>query len=417
MKKFICIVIILAEIFSACSEDISMKPAMSLFSDRPEVLDETAIFRLAAANIAEGTELRIPVTFGGTAERGIDYEASGDEFIFGGEAPVDAIVVTTLKFGTGKTVSMSVALPEDVAGGKYLKSEFTLQEIPAFITFSQSHKLLTDSTVVMFGLKDKNGGDKALGIEAEISVSVDRTKSTAVEGEDFEFADSSHFTIAPGKTVGELKIKKLKIRPEAGRDKIVFSMSHHDKFGEGAVRELEVSLLDTLWSHLDGKWKIDTLVTDTTYMKNFWGDKCTGYDMFPKFKSGDALTFDLKNSVFSPSFVSDFKLYFTGNSGFRKGLEMTLDLGNGESAGLQTFVLDNTNRDFSKDSVSEDKESLIGARIIEGLEGNAPDTLDFYVIDYVSKSFMPELEAENKYAPEKPVAASPGQYINITFVK
>ncbi len=416
MKKFICI-IILAAAFSACSEDISLNPAMSLFSDSPEVLDETAIFRMVAANMAEGTELRIPVTFGGTAERGVDYETSGDEFIFGGESPVDAIVVTTLKFGTGKTVSMSVELPEGVAGGKHLKSEFTLQEIPAFITFSQSHKLLADSTLVVFGLKDKDGGDKTLGIEAEISVSVDKTKSTAVEGEDFEFADSSHFTIAPGKQQGELKIKNLKIKPEAGKDKIVFTLTHHEKFGEGAVRELEVSLLDTLWSHLDGKWKIETILTDTDYMMAFWGENCTGYDMFPTLNEGDAVTFDLENSLFTPSFVSDFKLYFTGKSGFRKGPELTLDLGEGESADLQTFILDNTNRYFSSDYVSEDKESLVGARIIEGVEDEEPERLDFYIIDYMSKSFMPELEAGNKYAPEKPVAATPGQYINITFVK
>ena len=30
---------------------------------------------------------------------------------------------------------------------------------------------------------------------------------------------------------------------------------------------------------------------------------------------------------------------------------------------------------------------------------------------------MPELEAEGKYAPEKPVAASPGLYLNVKFTK
>jgi hypothetical protein len=45
------------------------------------------------------------------------------------------------------------------------------------------------------------------------------------------------------------------------------------------------------------------------------------------------------------------------------------------------------------------------------------DSLDFYVIDYVSKSFMPELETEGKYAPEKPVAASRGLFLNHTFTR
>ncbi len=415
MKKFIYM-LILAAAFAACGEKTDMDPALSLFNDKPEVLDETAIFRLAVINLPEGAERRFPVTFGGTAERGVDYEASSDEFVFGGKNPIEAIVVTTLKFGTGRTVSMSVGLPEDMAGGKYLTSEYTLQDQPAFLSFERDYSILTDSAYVKFVLTDKDGKSKVLGIDTDISISVDREKSTAVEGEDFEFSDSSHFTIAPGKNSGELKIKKLKIRPTAGREKIVLSLNHEEKFGAGAVTGLEISLLDTLWRTLEGRWSIDTLVTDTTYMMDFWGEQCTGYDLFPKFKSNDAVSFEMGKCVFKPSFFSDFDMYFIGDSGFRAGSMMNLDLGEGRSAELQTFVLDNTNRFFSKDSVSEDRESLVGARIKEGSETD-PDTLDFYVIDYISKSFMPELEAMGKYAPEKPVAASPGLFLNITFVK
>ncbi len=393
-----------------------MEPAASLYSDKPEVLDETAIFKLAVINLPEGETRRFPVTFGGTAERGIDYEVSSDEFIFGGENPVDSIVVTTLKFDTEKTVIMNVEVPEGMAAGHHLSAEYTLQATPAFIGFSKDYRILTDSTYVKFSLADAEGKAKVIGIDAKVSLSVDVTKSTAVEGEDFEFADSSHFTIKPGEGEGQLKIRKLKAKPEAGRDKIVLMMSHADKFGEGSLRELEIDLLDTLWSRLDGRWKIDTLVTDTTYMMNHWGEQCTGYEFFPKFRGSDAISFDMGNNVFGASFASDFKLYFTGDSGFRKGAEMTLDLGEGRSTELQTFVLDNTNRYFSQNEISEDKESLVGARIIEGLE-EAPDTLDFYVIDYVSKSFMPELETMGKYATEKPAAASPGLFLNITFIK
>ncbi len=415
MKKFIYM-IILAAVATACSEGIALNPAMSLYSNKPEVLDETAIFRLAVINMPDSTERRFPVTFGGTAERGVDYEVSSDAFVFGGKNPVDSIVVTTLKFDTGKTVSLSIEVPEGIESGHHLSSGFTLQETPAFITFSQNYRIMTDSTYVKFGLADKEGNTKVLRMDTEISVSVDTEKSTAVEGVDFEFADSSHFTIKAGSEEGELKIKKLKAKPESGKDKIVLSLSHADKYGEGAVRELEISLLDTLWSRLDGKWKIDTLVTDTTYMMNFWGDKCTGYELFPEYEERDVVTFYMDKCIFTPSFSSDFKLYFIGNSDLRVGSAMNLDLGEGRSAELQTFVLDNTNRDFSKESVSEDKESLIGARIIEGLE-EAPDTLDFYVIDYVSKSFMPQLDTLGLYAAEKPVAAAPGLFLNITFVK
>ncbi len=415
MKRFLYIIIFAAAL-TACNEDLGLTPAMSFYNQKPEILDETAIFRLAVINLPDDSERRFPVTFGGTAEFGVDYEVSGNEFVFGGKNPVDSIIVTTLKFSTGKTVSLSVELPEGMESGKYLSSGFTLHDNPAYISFDRDYRIMTDSTFIRFALADSKGSAKTIGMNADISFSVDTGKSTAVEGEDFEFADSSYFTIKAGENEGQLKIKKLKVRPDAGKDKIVLMMSHADKFGEGSFREMEISLLDTLWGRLDGRWNIDTLVTDTTYMKNFWGEQCTGYDLFPKFKSNDAVAFDMETSQFKPSFFSDFDMYFTGNSNMKAGGMMNLDLGGGESAELQTFILDNTNRYFSKELESEDKESIIGTRIIEGTEEN-PDTLDFYVIDYISKSFMPELETMEKYAPEKPVAASPGQYINITFVK
>ncbi len=126
MKKLIY-TIILAAAFSACSKDITLTPAISLFGEAPELTETTAIFRLAVANMPDSTERRFPVTFGGTAERGIDYEASSDAFIFGGESPVDSIVISTLVFGTGRTVSLSLNVPEKMEGGKYLTSEYTLQ--------------------------------------------------------------------------------------------------------------------------------------------------------------------------------------------------------------------------------------------------------------------------------------------------
>ncbi len=415
MKKFLY-TIILAAAFSACSDDMALPPALSLHSEKPEILEETAIFRMAFANMADSTERRIPVLFGGTAERGTDYEVSSDAFIFGGESPLDSIIITTLKFGTDKTLEMTVQLPEGMEGGKYLTAGYTLQDYPAYVSFAQDYKILPDSTYVKFSLTDREGKSKSRNGDTDIFIHINQEKSTAVEGVDFTFPDSMYFTIPAGAKEGQLKLKHLKPAAETGRDKIVLSISHEDRFGKGPVQEMEISLMDTLWRKLDGKWACDTLVTDTTYMKTFWGDACTGYDLLPKYKDSDNLTFDLESSLLDPFLISNLRYYFIDDSNFRKDAELSLNLGGGKSAELQTFLFDNTNRFFSSSEESEDKESLIGMRIIEGPEEN-PDTLDFYIIDYVSKSFMPELESMEKYAPEKPVAASPGLYLNYRFVK
>ena len=98
----------------------------------------------------------------------------------------------------------------------------------------------------------------------------------------------------------------------------------------------------------------------------------------------------------------------------RKGEVIDLELPDGNTAPVQTFIIDNTNRFFSPDEISDDKESYIGLRFIPG-ETEDEKLLYMYILDHTSKSFMPELEASGKYSPEKPVAASPGLYLNIIF--
>ena len=414
MKGRLLTLIAIAGLVGACSKDIALDPAVSLFAPQPEIYEETAIFRLASMAIDTTSAQTFPVTFGGSAELGFDYTVSGDRFILGGENPVDSIVVTTLRLGTDKTVSLTVEVPEGIGSGKYLTSEFTIQDKLAYFSFPASYSMVADSLDIEFNALDRKGKAKVLGKEATVTLSVDTERSTAVEGEDFVFADSSYYIISQGKGAGKLKLKSLRPRAMEGRDKVVLNLGFSEKYGAGAEGQLEINLLDTLWNTLNGEWKIDTLVTDAAYMSQYWGETCTGFELIPEYNKSDAVDFDLNAGSFNPKFRSGFKNCFLGKSVIRKAGQMDLDLGNGETASLQTFLLDNTNRDFSAGSKSEDKESYIGLRILEGEE---TDTLDFYVIDYQSTSFMPELATDGKYAPEKPVAASPGLFLNLTFTK
>lgn len=410
MKRIIYILTLAAAIVS-CQKELTLEPAVSFFGASPEIREETAVFRLAFANITDSTERVIPVRIEGTAEKGIDYTISGDRFVFGGENPVDSIVVTTLKLGTERTLNLSIEVPEGYAGGKYLTSGYTLQDKLAFFSFSKAYQMVSDSLDITFQSFNKDGKAKALTRDTEIFLNINTEKSTAVEGEDFVFADSSRFVIKNGQAQGSLRLKALNPHPADGKDKIVLNLSYDEKYGPGATTEMEISLLDTLWKHLSGTWEADSLVTDSLYMEKYWNNSCTGMDLFPQFNNRDWLTFDIEGGTFTPAVRSAFKNYFSGRSALRKGNHISLDLGDGGSAELQTFWLDNTNRYFSSEQESEDKESLIGLRFFP----DHTDSLDLYIIDYVSKSFMPELEAEGKYAPEKPVAASPGQFLNLIF--
>lgn len=412
MKRYIFMAIFAAALIS-CSDEISVTPAVSLFSDKPEVSDETAIFRLAAAFMPDSTEMVFPVTFGGTAERDIDYTASADAFVLGGESPVDSIVITTIRFGTEKTLNLTVDLPEGTDGGKYLTSGFTLQDYPAYITFSRDFGILADSAAVAFTLTDREGKSKVLNKDTEISLILDKDRSTAVEGTDFLIQGGTKLTIAAGKSSGRIKLIRPDEMPVSGNEKIFFKMSHDEKYGTGEFSEMELSIMENRWSGLHGKWNIDTLITDSLSMREYWGDTYTGMEFYPKQGLYDYMEFDMTTCGFMPSFFSRMKNYFLGDSYFRNGPEIEMDFGDGTAGDVQTFLIGNTNRYFSEDLMSEDDKSYIGLRLLEG----PTDTLSLYVIDYTSKSFMPELEAENKYAPEKPVAASPGLFINLRFTR
>lgn len=411
MKRTIYILII--AILAACQKELPMEPAISFFAAEPEIQAETAIFRLAFANITDSTERAFPVTFGGTAELGTDYTVSGDRFVFGGENPIDEIVVNTLKLGTDKTLSLTVEVPEGYVAGKYTTSGYTLQDKIAYFSFSESYIMTTDAVDIEFTAKDRYGRLISLASDAEISINVDKEKSTAEEGVDFAFSDGSSLMIPAGKNSGSFGLKMLNPNPQNGKDKIVLNFGINEKYSSGEIAEIEISLLDTLWRHLDGKWVIDTLVTDSAYMENYWNGVCTGFDKLPVFNSDDNISIDVQGMYISSSFISAFDDYFSIISNIRKGPGLTLDLGDGTSADLQTFLLDNINRYFSPYEKSEDEEAYIGLRFLS----ESADSLDMYIIDYESRSFMPELQSLGKYAPEKPVAAAPGLFLNLRFKK
>ena len=417
MKKIITILFMAAALLTACQEESLLNPAASLFTSTPELTDTTAIFRLAVANIKAGDKaITFPVRFEGTAERGVDYSVSADAFVFGGDSPVDSIVVTTLNLGTDKTLSLTVSLPEGFEAGKYLTSEYRLHDKFAYVSFSRGYAMTADSTDLGFQLTGKNGKVKTFSKPVKIHMIVDKEKSTAEEGVDFEFSDSSYFTIREGQTSGTLEIKSLKSVVEPGRDKIVMNLSFEDDFGAGQIHEMEIDLLDGTWSRLDGTWRADSLVTDASYMEEYWKDAASDYSLVPEFDSEDNITVDLKNCSLDPRFSSSFRYYFTDLALMRKGGIVDLELPDGSTAPIQTFLIDNTNRFFSRSEKSDDKESYIGLRLISGETEDKP-LLDMYVLDHTSKSFMPELEAAGKYSPEKPVAASPGLYLNLVFSK
>lgn len=125
MKKAF-IILMAAAVFAACNKELTVTPAISFFPNSPEVAADSAIFRVAAAFLPKGTEVNIPVRFGGDAVKGVDYRVSAENFVLGGETPSDVIIVWHLQKETGKELNLSLVLPEGFEFGKYSTASYTL---------------------------------------------------------------------------------------------------------------------------------------------------------------------------------------------------------------------------------------------------------------------------------------------------
>lgn len=404
-----------AAVLAACSEEVRLAPGISFLTPGPEVLEETAIFRIIGQSFSSPDTLRIPVTFGGTAVMGTDYDVSADHFIFSGDSPTDSIVITTRQLGTGRTVSLGIEIPEGFTAGKYTSSGFTLQDKYGLLNFGSARGYIADTTEYVISLTDSTGAPRALSKDTPIVFEVNSGKSTAVEGTDFEFIGSSDLTISGGKSNASFRIAPTGNATAEGK-KIVLGVVPDERFDAGEVPEMELEILRSGLKVLDGNWKIDTLVTDSAYFKNIWGKQCTGYELVPEFSSSDAFSISFGNALFSPSFRSGIRNYFTGNSALTFGDETDFTDDAGNTKRLQLLSLDKTNRYFSETEVSEDSVSFVGIYLTTE-EDTEADIMEFYILDHTSRSFMPELEAGGRYGTEKPVATAPGMYLYATFRK
>ena len=164
--------------------------------------------------------------------------------------------------------------------------------------------MMTDSLEISFTANDRSGKRLNLTSDAEVSLTANKEKSTAEEGVDFAFSDSTRFVIAGGQNTGSLEIRSLNPNPKDGKDKIVLNINFNEKYSIGETAEVEISLLDTVWRHLDGSWNIDTLVTDSLYMDRYWNGVCTAMDKLPKYNERDKFTVNMKELFLSPSFRS-----------------------------------------------------------------------------------------------------------------
>ena len=405
MKKFYVLALAAMTLLAGCKKDSATLPSVSFETAVPTTVDGTSVLSISVSDYTGTEAVTVPVKFAGDAVKGTDYNVSAEAFVIGGASPVTSIIVTPVDYTSKKTVKVSLELPEGFAAGKYITSEFALSGPVGVISFSSKRGLLTAAAVISADVLTADGSTLLpLQNGDEIAVSVNTEKSTAVEGTDFKFKnDKKAIVIEPMKSSGSVELEYIGSETVEGNKTIVLDITLNGKYSGGQYISTTIEVLGSYWNMLGGKWVINELLTDKDFFSASWTGMCNNYDLLPALTPSDSFEIDLETGVFKPAFDSAFKNYFLGEANMTKGDEVTYHsgLGLGETT-VQAFILDNVNRYFSETEKSEDKEGYIGARIIDG--DNGEKLLELHVFDHTSKSFMPELLVYEMYGTEKPVA-------------
>ena len=420
MKRIVFAICALVAVAAACTPENKVIPAVSFETALPVVAGEVATYTIAVADYAGTDPVTIPVTFGGDAVKGVDYEVSAEAFVWGGTEPVTSIKVTTLVFDDTKKVTLTLNTPDGWIAGNYPMSESSLSAKLGYVSFEKSSLGLTGSTEVKVSVYDENGNSKTLENDATLAISVAAT-STAVENTHFTLS-TKEVTIPAGSSSATFTIAIKGDLAVAEHDELTLVLDPGAKFSIGNYDELEVVIWDSAWSKLDGTWVMNSITTDATYFDNemgySWFDE-KAYVGLPEFNAEDKITFNVADGVVTPAFKSTYKNFFIGESKISKGGSHLLrleNMSNPRTADVQIIVFENVNRYFHETEMSADKEAYVGVRIITDEATNA-ELLDLYVIDYESKSFinLVAMGYDFMYNPSKPVADSPGMFLNATF--
>lgn len=415
MKKVLFALMALMTVFAvSCEPDDAVEIPTVSFAVQPVNSDGVFTLTLLTTGYNGTGPVTVPVTFSGSAEQGTDYSVSDEAFIIGGATPVTTITLTTLTTAEDMSVTATLSAPDGFQLGQLSSVTMALSPVRVYASFSTNQMTAMESSTVTIQTYDDNGAMKRMDRDLTIEFEVDEERSTAVLGTNFEFASGTQSVVVGQSELDASFVINL-LQYDEEHNTVVLRIKEGDNLYLGTNARIEITFAGPIYRKLDGTWVINELVTDQQYfIDQYFADFYTGIDKIPVFNENDRMTFDLEANIFTPAFESSFKDYFIGVSNIEEGTyynkETSENMFNGE---VLLVELDNVNRYFSSTEVSEDKVGYVGVNFVTDDE-TGEELLDFYVLDFVSRSFFPELETEGGwYLSTKP--SSPLVYLNMTF--
>ncbi|MEQ7799283.1 hypothetical protein ABDJ41_05670 [Pedobacter sp. ASV1-7] len=253
------------------------------------------------------SDVSIPFTISGTAEKGIDFDLSASAFVIPAGSKIGEVKVTAKpSFDLNKSFKVVLgSIPSGINAGNLLFTEVSIGPKDILIYSFESQKLsMTENVDVNLTLTAAEGTFIS-PTEMRIPVELIPGTTTAVEGVHFSFDGLKEFVVPAGKLRATLKLKFLK--QEVGKTTIALKVvPKNNHFVAGNFNRTNITIDGSNFSRLKGTWKYKAFTNRNWIIENIWG--MDDEALFPKNNTDDLIIID--ETTLNVQMTGDLKNYF-----------------------------------------------------------------------------------------------------------
>lgn len=265
MKKTIYSILSMACVLSLAScydksTDVDSAPEYSLSFTRAAFFlpSASSVGVIAELTKAADHDITVPVTFGGTAEEGVDYIAGKKEISIKAGQLADTLYLNSLGTVNSRQIELELAsAPSGYEFGFYRKTVVPIAARP-ILTASWDKTSYELKTSVNISMTLYNGSRKYTYPSATLKVPLEvDSSSTAVFGTHFDFVGSTEpeLTMTHTQNIATATVRLLK--REAGHDKLVLRLKESEFFVAGTENRTTITLAGaTDITKMVGTWKL-----------------------------------------------------------------------------------------------------------------------------------------------------------------
>lgn len=394
MKKMRTLLILFLSVFAlaACSDDDS--PTVSFSKNAYVMLADKDLEVVVNLSQVAGSDIEIPVTIGGSAEKGTDYEMSAENFIVkAGESSAKMVISPKDNYDEDKVIifNLGSVAGYDMGTNQVVTVAITPKEKYLY-TFEKEFSVLENSLDVVMKIFDAEGNKVIPSKDVHIPFEIDES-STAVLGTTFSVEDDlTEFVIPAGESEGKITLNYIE-NTEVDKNKLVLSIPELGPgFIKGGILSANVNVYGASLSKLFGKWVGVKLST-----KDFLVNNATSYgypndtENLPEDVEGEILLLEAGTiDMLKPTMDADLANFFRESPITYKGIESytymedhVFGAGGPPKHDLYVFEVEKANVNFSATNETL-RASKIAMRVteIDGVE-----TLEMTVIDIVPTDF------------------------------